>query len=55
MTFIAHARKSDGAEQSLTDHLQGVGSKAQIFAAKLGMLHLSQEADANTFGRAGGR
>lgn len=35
--FVAHYRESDGKWQSLEEHLQGVGSLASGFAAKLGL------------------
>jgi CRISPR-associated endonuclease/helicase Cas3 len=37
VTYLAHQRKHDGAEQSLEEHLLGVAGEAQAFAAKIGL------------------
>jgi len=40
--FLAHHRESDGGEQSVSDHLQGVSALAASNASKIGLQHAGE-------------
>ncbi|WP_335870282.1 CRISPR-associated helicase Cas3' [Bacillus sp. 2205SS5-2] len=42
MNYIAHIRNSDGEEQSLEKHLEGVSSLAASYGEKIGLKHLAE-------------